>query len=244
MNNFENAPTTNICLGRVLVDYRTDKESIKELQMLGVSVFKSTPLKVLYNEVMGHPDMQIHFVNGKAICADGTYEYYKSLQFSDIELICGSKKLTATYPDDVAYNVCEVGKYLVARPLSTASEILAEYRNLKKEILSVKQGYAKCSICKVNDNSVITADNGIYKTLNEKGINVLKVKPGYIELYNMIGFIGGASGLINDRILCFNGNIKTHPDSENIIAFCKNVGVDVVSLNNGNLTDIGSIMLF
>lgn len=244
MDKFEKKSTSNICSNRVLVDYRTDKESIEELKKLGVAVYKTTPLNVLYNEVIGHPDMQIHFTNKKAFCADGTYDYYKSLNFSNIELICGSKKLTAAYPNDVAYNVCAVGKYLVARPLSTASEILSEYRNLKKEILSVKQGYTKCSICKVNDDSVITADGGIYKVLHNKGINVLKIRPGYIDLYNMIGFIGGASGLINDKTLCFNGNIKTHPDSENIIAFCKNVGVDVISLNKGSLTDIGSILSF
>ena len=73
--------------------------------------------------------------------------------------------------------------------------------------------------------------------------NILK-KKGFIELYNMEGFIGGASGLIDNKTLCFNGNIKTHPDAENIKSFCKNAGVDVISLNNGNLKDIGSILVF
>ena len=60
----------------------------------------------------------------------------------------------------------------------------------------------------------------------------------------MQGFIGGASGLINKTTLCFNGDLKTHPDCNNIIDFCKNVGVDTISLNKGNLVDIGTIMQF
>ena len=235
---------SNICSNRVLIDYRTCEESIEELNRLGVTVYKSTPVKSLYDEVKGHPDMQIHFINNKAICAPEVYDYYKSLYLDGIELICGSKHLKPTYPDDVAYNVCSLGEYVILRPLSVAKEIFAEYHYLKKNILNSRQGYAKCSICVVNDNSAITADAGVYKLLKENKLNVLKINEGYIELNKMKGFIGGASGLINDNTLVFNGELKTHPDCDNIISFCKNVGVDTVSLNKGNLVDIGSILRF
>ncbi len=235
---------SNICSNRVLVDYRTSEETISELKRLNIIVYKTTPVKTLYDEVNGHSDIQIHFVNNKAICAPETFQYYKSLDLSGIDLIKGSKELKNKYPDDIGYNACSLGKYLVCRPLCTAIEILSEYHYLKKEILSARQGYAKCSICVVNDNSAITADNGMYKLLKSKDLNVLKIQEGFIELYNMKGFIGGASGLIKDNLLAFNGNLKTHPDYENIISFCKNVGISVISLNNGNLTDIGSILRF
>ena len=236
--------TPNIRSNRVLFDYRTSEETISELARLQVDVYKTTPVQSLYNEVNGHSDMQIHFVNNKAICAPETFNYYKSLNLSAVELVCGSKTLKAKYPDDIPYNVCNLGKYLICRPLCTAIEILSEYHYLKTEILSTRQGYAKCSICVVNDNSAITADEGIYKLLKSKDLNVLKIQEGFIELYNMKGFIGGASGLIKDNLLAFNGNLKTHPDYENIISFCANVGVSTISLNNGNLTDIGSILRF
>lgn len=244
MKNLKMNSQPNICMNRVLVDYRTDKKSIDELHHLGVAVYKTTSVKSLYNEVQGHADMQIHFVNKKAICAPDVYDYYKALDLSDIELICGSNQLKSTYPDDVAYNVCLLGDYVVSRPLSVTIEILSEYRSLKKKFLNARQGYAKCSICVVNDNSAITADNGMYKLLKSNGLNVLKIQEGFIALYNMQGFIGGASGLINENVLCFNGNLKTHPDYKNIISFCKNVGVDTISLNNRCLKDIGSIMAF
>ncbi len=228
---------------RVLIDFRTDLETIKELNRIGYSVYKTTPVNSLYEEVKGHADMQIHFINSKAICAPETYNYYNMLNFDGIELIKGSKPLKPTYPDDVLYNVCNIGKYVISRPLCTAIEIFSEYRSLKKEFLNARQGYAKCSICVVNENSAITADNGMYKLLKSNGINVLKIKEGYVSLYNMKGFIGGASGLINN-ILYFNGDIKTHPDYENIKSFCNNVGVDIYSLNKGPLIDIGTIMQF
>ena len=232
-----------ICSDRVLVDYRTEADTINELEKMGITVYKSAPVKSLYNEVMGHPDMQIHFINDKAICAPEVHEHYKALDLSGINLVCGSSWLKPSYPDDVAYNVCNIGNFVITRPLSTAIEILSEYHYLKKIILNSKQGYAKCSICVVNHNSAITSDDGIYKLLKENNINVLKIRPGYIKLYEMEGFIGGASGIVNNT-LYFNGDINTHPDSENIIAFCKNVGVDVVSLNKGILKDIGSIIQF
>lgn len=228
---------------RVLIDYRTSEDTVTELNRLGCSVYKTKKVNTLYEEVSGHADMQIHFINSKAICAPEVYDYYKSLNLNGIELIRGSKPLKSTYPDDVAYNVCNIGKYVISRPLCTAIEISSEYLSLKKEFLNARQGYAKCSICVVNDNSAITADNGMYKLLKENNLNVLKIKEGYINLYNMKGFIGGASGLINNT-LCFNGNLKTHPDYENIKSFCNNVGIDVYSLNNGPLTDIGTIMQF
>ena len=234
----------NICSNRVLVDCRIKKESMDELNRMGVTVYKSTLIKSLYDEISGHPDIQIHFINNKAICAPEAYNYYCSLNIENLELICGSSELKSEYPLDIAYNVCSLGKYVICRPLCTATEILSEYHNLKKEILITKQGYAKCSICVVNDESAITADEGIYKLLNNHEINVLKIRKGHIELNNMEGFIGGASGLIDERTLCFNGNLKTHPDYHNIVDFCNNVNVDVVSLNNGPLKDVGSILRF
>lgn len=229
---------------RVLVDYRTDNESIDELNKLGLNVYKTSPLNSLYNEVSGHPDMQIHFINNAAFCAPENYEYYSSFQFDNLKLVHCTKSLSGKYPYDIAYNVCNVGNYVCCRASYTALEILSTYRSLNKEIVNVNQGYAKCNICIVSKKAIITSDDSIYRALHSKDIDILKIKKGYIELYNMEGFIGGASGLINEKILCFNGDLKTHPDCDNIISFAKNSGVDVISLNKGNLKDIGSIIQF
>ena len=43
------------------------------------------------------------------------------------------------------------------------------------EIINVKQGYAKCSICVVSDNAIITADKGIAKAAIQNRIDVLEI---------------------------------------------------------------------
>ena len=204
---------------------------------LGFEVIPTMPLNCVYDEINGHADVQIHIVNNKAICAPEAYEYYKK-QLSGIDVICGSVSLAEKYPFDIAYNVCGMGDTAICNEKHTAAEILKEYKNT----LQTRQGYAKCSICVVNDNAAITADEGIYRILTDNGIDALKIRPGYITLGNMTGFIGGASGLLKPGLLAFCGNIKTHPDHADIEAFCRNAGADIVSLSSGELQDVGSMI--
>lgn len=240
---FEKPSTPNKCSGGAIVDYRTDKESIKELNKLGVKVFKSCFIPSLYDAVCGHPDMQIHHLGGnRFVCAPEAFEHYTKL-LPEADIIKGSKALIAAYPGDICYNAAAFGNYLICNAVSTTIEISSEYQRRGQTILNVKQGYAKCSICIVNDNAIITADEGIYKTALENKIDALKICEGFITLKNMsYGFIGGATGLIAHDALAVNGDIKTHKDSANIISFCKNYGVEVVSLKKGEIEDIGSIL--
>lgn len=224
---------------KVIVDYRTDPEVIKELNRLGFDAVKTMPVKALYYEVNGHSDMQFHFTGSKAICAPEVYSYYKKL-LPGIDIILGSKKIGPKYPYDIAYNTCVIGDHVICRCEYTADEILSEYSD--KQIVDTKQGYAKCSICVVNDNSAITSDNGLYKLMKKKGLNVLKISPCGIKLYGMTGFIGGASGLLDKDLLAFNGDLTTHRDHSNITAFCRDAGVNTVSLSRNELADIGSII--
>ena len=226
----------------VLTDYRISKDSVNSLQAMGIEVLKTAKLNTVGNNICGHTDVQIHhFGKGRFVCAPEAYDYYKSI-LPYAEIIKGSKRLSEKYPADVPYNAAAFGEYLICSTACTAIEILSEYLSLNRKILNVKQGYAKCSICVVSSNAIITSDKGIYKIAKSNGIDVLLIEPGYIELYGMSGFIGGASGLIAPDMLAVNGNIKTHVSCDDIISFCKNYGVDVVSLNNGNIVDIGSII--
>lgn len=213
------------------------EETKAGLRELGFTVMPTIPVNAVYDQIKGHADIQIHIVNGRAICAPEVYEYYKKM-LPEIDVICGSKPLGAKYPADIAYNVCGIGGLAICSERYAAPEILRQY----KKILNTRQGYSKCSVCVVSDIAAITADEGIYSLLCKNGIDVLKIRPGFVSLDNMTGFIGGASGLLRDRLLAFNGDIATHPDCENIKAFCKNSGVDIISLGNGELCDIGSIL--
>ncbi len=227
--------------GSVIVDYRTAKTSLKALERLGINVILSCGIPSLNKAVRGHTDMMIHHLGGgRFVCAIEAYEYFKR-ELSGAEIIKGSKALNAKYPADIAYNAAAVGDFLICNAAYTDKEILGAYGGGK--ILNVKQGYAKCGVCVVSDNAIITSDGGIYKTALENGIDALKITEGDIRLDGMnYGFIGGASGLIANDTLAINGNIKKHRDSGAIIEFCEKHGVETLSLNDGDIEDIGSII--
>ena len=122
---------------------------------------------------------------------------------------------------------------------------MANYAQKQKyKIVNVNQGYTKCSVCKVSENAIITADQSIAKAAQAMGIDVLPICEGYISLPPFKhGFIGGASGLCNGlKTLYFCGNINLHKDADAIKAFCKNHNREIVSLSDEVLFDVGTLI--
>jgi len=153
-------------------------------------------------------------------------------------------KLSPEYPKDVLYNACSTGKYFIHTLKYTAHELLAEAERLGLEMINVPQGYAKCSICVVDEDSVITYDRGIAAAcaLQAPALNVLLVSPGHIELPGYAaGFIGGTGGRIGNAII-FNGDLAVHPDFALIKEFIESRGLECVWFPDIPLTDIGSII--
>jgi len=100
-----------------------------------------------------------------------------------------------------------------------------------------------CSTLIVDDNSIITADNGIHeKALNNK-LNSLLISPGNIDLpdYNY-GFIGGASGSDNESIF-LTGSLENHKDKKKIEIFIKEQNKNIIYLSSKKIIDIGSIFI-
>lgn len=239
LNFIENPNIPSKRVSAVIADYRIGEKSVKKLNEMGIKVILSCEIPSLYEAVKGHTDMMLHHLGkNKFVAAPEAYEYFvKTLPEADI--IKGSAKLTDKYPYDIAYNAAAVGEKLFCRRDYTAPEILSKYES----ILNVKQGYSKCSICLVSKNAIITSDSGIYEIASAAGIDALKIREGYIRLEGLPhGFIGGASGLISNDTLAVNGNIDTHPDSGLMRAFCEKHGVNILSLNEGEIVDIGSII--
>ena len=227
-----------------IVDCRADDRTIYNLESVGLQVIPTIKIDSLYDAIATHADIQIHYLgNNRFVCAPEAFEHYKKLLPDEFELIIGSKTLSGKYPDDIAYNAAALKKYVICNSAYTAIEILSEYKSMSKEILNVRQGYSKCNICVVNGNAIITSDRGIAKEVSAHGIDVLEIEPGHIKLRNLnYGFIGGATGLIRENILAVNGDINTHPDSNRIKQFCKKNGVELFSLKDGILEDIGTII--
>ena len=223
----------------VIMDFRTDKESLCTLNRLNIKVIPTCKIGCIQDSVCSHADMMIHHLGGgDFVTANEAYGYFKKV-LPDVNLIRGKNCLRSDYPHDILYNTAAFGRFAVCNKKFTAAEILERY----SEIIDVKQGYAKCSICIVNDNAIITADRKIAQICGKNGIDVLKIEEGYIELKGMnYGFFGGASGLIDKNILALNGELKTHKNADDIKAFCKNYQVEILELKGGVITDIGSIL--
>ena len=94
--------------------------------------------------------------------------------FCQNEHLCGGElkqkfKLVKTnttagnkYPEDVRLNCAVIGNKIICNCKTIAQEVL-EYAYVNDySIIDVNQGYARCSVCIVNENAIITDDKSIY----------------------------------------------------------------------------------
>lgn len=225
-----------------IIDCRADDKTVYSLEKMNITVIPTVKINNLYDAVATHADIQIHYLgNNSFITAPETYEYYKMCIPQECTLIKGQSNIGSKYPYDVCYNATSLKDYVLCNKSYTDKTILDSYN---KEFINIKQGYSKCNICVVKDNAIITADEGIVKSAKQKGIDVLHISQGNIKLRGFkYGFIGGATGLVDSGVLAINGNINNHSNSEQIKKFCSVHNVDILPLKEGNIVDIGTIIV-
>lgn len=147
------------------------------------------------------------------------------------------------YPYNISYNIALFGNYAIHNFKYTDPKILEFINKNKIQKIDVKQGYSKCSICIVDEKSIITSDEGIVKACSEFNIDCLLITQGFIDLFDMnYGFIGGCSGSISNDTIAFFGDITKHPDYEKIFKFITNKNKKIVCLSEENLLDLGSLI--
>ncbi|HPR24081.1 MAG TPA: hypothetical protein PLM92_02700 [Bacillota bacterium] len=171
--------------------------------------------------------------------------YYCKLGCNDgAPVFCDKKeKLGYFYPSDIIYNAACTGKFFIHDLRHTDRTLMEKAKDMEMIFIDVKQGYSKCSICVVDENSVITADQGIAKKISkEKGPDCLLISPGHIILErHEYGFIGGSCGLIGNEIV-FNGDISLHPDFKRISDHIQSRGLSLKWFPGRELEDIGSLL--
>lgn len=227
----------------VVVDYRISKIAENKLKDLNFNVIKTIKNSAVQDAINGHPDIIMCKLSNCDICINTTYRGIFD-NFEDINIIEGKSVLKYDYPYDIAYNAARVGNYLFCNREHTDLNIIDYCINNDIKILDIKQGYAKCSICVISNNAIITADKNIYSVAKENNIDVLLTTNDKIKLNGYKnGFIGGATGLLKNDLLAVNGNIKLLDDCKLIEEFCKNYGVSIISLTDDEIVDIGSIIV-
>ncbi len=229
-----------------LIDCRASAACLSNLREHGFETILMPPSRCLQTGVSSHTDMLLFIGFGKLFCHARYYEDNKELidniaDFASLELILSQEAWATDYPHDVLFNACVVGNLLICNKKTVSKLILDAAEEHNFNVITVSQGYTKCSVCVVSDNAIITSDKTIARACDKANVDVLTVSEGHVSLppYEF-GFIGGASGLCDDKVYFF-GSLNNHPDAISIIDFCRAHGKDVVSLGDHGLLDVGTI---
>ena len=227
---------------KVIVSCDCTNNIISSLEKFNIDVIKTFKNPDLPEGLSTHADLQICFIEDYVITAPFAYEYYKEL-LPDYNVVRGNSKVQGAYPNDISYNVLTSKKRLFHNLKYTDKKVLQVCSDVDYSIYNVNQGYTKCTVCVVNENAVITEDEGVEKALKKSGFDVLYINSGDVVLKGYKnGFLGGASGLIDKDKLCFFGDITKHSNFTEIHDFAYKYGVSLISLSNEPLVDYGSII--
>ena len=170
-------------------------------------------------------------------CQTKNIKYLESLKFKieTVKLAPGYKfecKLNMVYSDDL----------IICNPKTGLN---LQYCDINKKIISVNQGYTKCSTIVLKNNLFITEDNSIYNSLVKSGFECLLLEKGEVALEGYdYGFIGGASVYLEDEnILLFLGDITKHKDYDKIYNYCRNNKIEIDYISDMKLCDIGGAVI-
>ncbi len=223
--------------GRVIV-------AVGDVENAAAEVVKPFCLATLPPSMQHHADLSFCYLGeGVAVCAPEAYAYYnEKLACWNVKLIKGEKSVGSNYPCDAAYNVAIVGKRLFCKVDITDRVLLNEAKKLGYKIININQGYAKCSVCPVDENSAISADMSFYKAAVKEGIDVLRITNEGIILKGFAnGFFGGAAYCSKRGVLKANGDMTTLPEYTKIKEFLNKRGMKIEE-DVGAVTDFGSFI--
>ena len=216
-------------------------ETIKRLNLLNIkviSVFSDNRLPENYNS---HPDLQLFHYGQSVLYLINSKTAGELREKFNVNII--KDKICNKYPNDVSTNAVRLNKLFICNEKTVSKDILEKAYKDNLKIINVNQGYTKCSICVVDENSIITDDESIYNSTQNFLNDVLLVSKGSIRLKGTnYGFIGGCTGKIDKNTIAFNGRIDSHSDYNKIIDFVYKHNCKCIELVNERLTDIGSMI--
>lgn len=215
----------------------------EKLREYGYEIIPSeeTPCKMPYER--DHADLQCLILHDTAFVLSRCKRLSEAL-CDDYHVIQCGRRFSGRYPDNTCLSAVLCGDKLICRVASLDSEIKDYCHENDITLISVNQGYARCSCTTVADNAIITADNGIISALKNTDIDVLPIGKGSIGLEGAeYGFIGGASGYDpHTQTIYFCGDIESHPNAKKIKDFCAKHKTNIICLSNEELIDIGGII--
>ena len=214
----------------------------EELSRLGIRRTDPGRLEGISGAEGYHADMSFCHIGGNRLffASNGDPSAVSRLSSEGFSLTTADSPVTAKRP---SLNVCIIGNKVLCDTRTADEELLRLLSGEGHKVLHTNQRYTRCSSAVLGNNAIITSDPSVYALCKENGIDVLKICPGYIELDGYeYGFIGGCCGLLSPDTLAFSGRIGLHPDYENIRSFAGEYGIELLSLSDEPLYDVGGII--
>lgn len=220
----------------------------RKLSALGCCLIELQPDERLSEPIASHPDMILFYRSGTLISSCSYCERYPFV-FEDISRLAPSVKLIFTedriekdYPRDAVYNALAADSFIFVNPKTVSGEILKYAKENALTVIETKQGYPACTAVALSGGHAVTADRGMIKAFCRAGIKAYEIQCGYVSLppYGY-GFIGGACGVLEDKLL-FIGDPKTHPSYSIIKSAAEAAGLTPTALCEGELLDLGRII--
>jgi hypothetical protein len=224
----------------ILADSKMPEAAKHKLHAYGEVVeFKTEG--ITYEAISGHPDIFFCPSPGGLIVAPNLpREYSTILDLHNIRYTKGKLPVGFNYPETARYNSLFTDHYIIqSHGISDAS---IQNMNPDLELISVRQGYIRCNLLALPNNTFITSDRGIEKSLKLHSIEVHFVDPKGVKLDGFEhGFFGGACGL-NKNTLYLCGSISSFSEHQSVKEFCSHAEVQLIELFEGPPIDVGTIL--
>ncbi len=196
---------------------------------------------ITYKAISGHPDIFFCKTPGGLVVAPNLPEtYFKLLTENSIPFIKGALAVGQKYPGSAHFNSLVTNRFIIQNP-EIADPVMAKL-NPGHEIIPVKQGYVQCNLLALPNDSFITSDRGIEKSLIQRDLEVLFVDPLCIKLDGFEhGFFGGVCGLFRETLfLC--GSLLFFEQEALIRDFIAAAGIEIIELYKEPPVDVGTIL--
>ena len=223
----------------IIIDARIPEEAKRILNKIGL-VYELKTEGVVYDSIMGHPDIFLFQMNDLVILApNAPISLSTVLKKERITFLKGNSNLSDKFPGTVFYNAVFTKNFLIHKKGLTDSCILHETK--QKQFIDVGQAYTRCNLLELPDGSFITSDKGIKKALSEKDIEVHYFTSDDVLLEGQDhGFLGGCMGVMNNTIYMI-GNLNFYKEGDRLRQLILSKNIKLVELYNGPLVDGGGL---
>ena len=218
------------------------EKAIRKLHSLNINTYIINSNPKLPEPVNSHADLQMLHLGGESVLLATehlcTGEFDKKFNIRTIRAELGN-----VYPLDVPLNCKIIGRNIFLNPKTICKEVLEYAQSNGFNIINVIQGYTGCSICAINDSTIITDDISVCRAAQNFLNDVLFIGKDSIRLKGYdYGFIGGCCGKLSPNKLAVNGRIESHKDHNRIIDFLSEYKIEIIELTDEHIEDIGGIL--